>query len=48
MSKKKNFTPLKKGKEVEDRSAYNCPTCLGEGLDVHEKLCPQCLGTGKI
>lgn len=37
-----------------DRSAFNCPTCKGEGLitDVFEEgglvRCPQCQGTGKV
>lgn len=38
--------------EAEDRSAFNCPTCKGEGIVIggfnkHEK-CPDCLGTGKV
>lgn len=37
-----------------DRSAYNCPSCKGEGLVVDNfedggfVRCPQCLGTGKV
>lgn len=37
---------------IEDRSAYNCPDCGGEGLkkDVFGNLidCPLCHNTGKI
>lgn len=36
---------------AEDRSAFNCPQCVGEGLvlvsSVH-KICPTCIGTGKV
>lgn len=32
----------------EDRSAFNCPSCGGEGLKDQFTLCPQCNGTGKI
>lgn len=32
---------------VEDRSAYDCAECLGEGLDAREKVCAHCGGTGK-
>ena len=50
MAKKiKKSVKLEEIKEVaEDRSSFNCPACLGEGLDSKSKLCPQCLGTGKI
>lgn len=34
--------------EVEDRSAFNCPTCKGDGLVNDFTKCPQCFGTGKI
>lgn len=34
--------------EVEDRSAFNCPTCKGDGLVDDFTKCPQCFGTGKI
>lgn len=37
----------------EDRSAFNCGTCRGEGLIWHEgakrhERCPSCGGTGKV
>lgn len=32
----------------EDRSAFNCPICKGEGLVTQDKLCPECGGTGKV
>lgn len=39
----------KEPKEVkEDRSAYNCPTCKGEGLQDQYNVCPECHGTGKV
>jgi DnaJ-class molecular chaperone len=37
--------------ESEDRSAYNCPACKGEGLIFegrHGTFCQQCHGTGKL
>lgn len=34
-------------KPQEDRSAYNCPDCAGEGLKDPYTLCPGCNGTGK-
>lgn len=36
--------------EVEvDRSDFNCEPCKGEGLvDDNSKLCPACLGKGKV
>lgn len=38
--------------EVEDRSSFNCPLCLGEGLVKGsrgiEVVCENCLGTGKV
>ncbi len=35
--------------ETEDRSAYNCTNCEGRGLVENDtKLCPQCVGTGKV
>lgn len=39
--------PKVKSEPVEDRSAYNCPACKGEGLDG-DKVCASCLGTGKV
>ena len=34
---------------VEDRSAFNCPECKGEGIDVDKNLvCRNCNGTGKV
>lgn len=33
---------------VEDRSAFNCPDCGGDGLDQNQKICLKCSGTGKI
>jgi len=37
---------------VNDRSAYNCPTCKGEGLVKDSRnvdvLCGNCAGTGKV
>ena len=36
---------------AEDRSAFNCPSCLGEGLvkqGTKDIVCSQCGGTGKI
>lgn len=33
---------------VEDRSAYNCPDCNGEGLKDQYHVCEKCQGTGKI
>ncbi len=35
----------------EDRSAFNCPKCKGEGLmlnGVVQSICDQCNGTGKV
>lgn len=35
----------------DDRSAYNCPDCGGEGLKDGNnpyEICPRCKGTGKI
>lgn len=37
----------------DDRSAYNCTNCQGEGLILDKatqlhKLCPVCLGKGKV
>lgn len=43
--------PVEEKKEevvAEDRSAFNCPDCKGEGLKNDHELCPKCLGTGKI
>lgn len=34
--------------QEEDRSAYNCPTCKGEGLKNQSELCPTCKGLGKV
>ena len=39
--------------EVEDRSAFNCPDCKGEGLCGtdrvgNETVCTTCAGTGKV
>lgn len=49
---KSKLTPNVVKKEVkesvEDRSAYNCPTCKGDGLVDDNTRCSQCLGTGKI
>lgn len=33
---------------AEDRSAFNCPACAGEGLKDQYHLCEQCQGTGKV
>lgn len=33
---------------TNDRSAYNCPECKGEGIVNEEHLCPLCKGTGKV
>lgn len=33
---------------VEDRSAFNCSNCQGEGLLSQTELCPVCNGTGKV
>lgn len=33
---------------IEDRSAFNCPDCRGEGLLNPRTICPRCLGTGKV
>jgi DnaJ-class molecular chaperone len=38
---------------AEDRSAYNCQTCNGDGLVYHagafrHERCPNCGGTGKV
>jgi DnaJ-class molecular chaperone len=35
----------------EDRSVFNCPLCIGKGLEkngVVETVCSQCNGTGKV
>lgn len=32
----------------EDRSAFNCAACKGEGLQDGEHICPVCHGTGKV
>lgn len=32
----------------EDRSAFNCPDCKGEGLLNERTVCPKCSGTGKV
>lgn len=34
--------------DPEDRSAYNCPACGGEGLKDERTICPTCSGTGKV
>lgn len=34
--------------DKEDRSAFNCDGCKGEGIDESEKVCAKCSGTGKI
>lgn len=33
---------------VEDRSAFNCPDCKGEGLKDQFHVCDKCGGTGKL
>ncbi|HEX9060840.1 MAG TPA: hypothetical protein VF941_11730 [Clostridia bacterium] len=33
---------------IEDRSAFNCINCRGEGLLSQTELCPICNGTGKV
>jgi DnaJ-class molecular chaperone len=52
MKEKKLVKPIEVkpvSKEVlEDRSAYNCPTCKGSGLQDEKTLCPACHGTGKV
>lgn len=35
-------------KSAEDRSAYNCKPCGGEGLDAAGNTCQDCGGTGKF
>lgn len=35
-------------KPAEDRSAFNCPDCGGEGLKDQYSVCPRCQGTGKV
>lgn len=41
-----------KEENTEDRSAYNCSSCGGEGLVKDERgtdtRCLQCSGTGKV
>ena len=33
----------------DDRSAFNCPDCKGEGLNAaHTQRCEKCKGTGKV
>jgi DnaJ-class molecular chaperone len=40
---------VKKKVVKEDRSAFNCPDCKGEGLNVaHTQRCVKCGGTGKV
>lgn len=34
--------------DEEDRSAFNCTACKGEGLDEKVQRCSVCLGTGKV
>lgn len=34
--------------DPEDRSAFNCTECGGEGLKDQYTLCPNCKGTGKV
>lgn len=33
---------------AEDRAAFNCPDCQGEGLQDQYNVCPRCNGTGKV
>lgn len=33
--------------EEENRSAYNCGACSGDGLLANGQVCQLCLGTGK-
>jgi DnaJ-class molecular chaperone len=33
---------------VDDRSAYNCKACNGDGLENDYKKCGVCAGTGKV
>lgn len=42
---------VEKSAPVDDRSAYNCQPCKGEGLVGEvgfETRCPNCGGTGKV
>ena len=41
---------IAKVQPVEDRSAFNCSACGGEGLKngtIQDQLCPECNGTGR-
>lgn len=43
----KELKPGVKEEVEDDRSAFNCDSCAGEGL-VDGKVCTKCAGTGKI
>lgn len=48
---KKNSSPESvEGEESvkEDRAAFNCQPCGGEGLLPNGKVCDTCHGTGKV
>lgn len=34
--------------DPEDRSAYNCPDCNGDGLLATGLVCGKCAGSGKV
>lgn len=45
--------PIEKPVTVEDRSAFNCKACKGEGMVFttqrpQGEICTVCLGTGKV
>jgi DnaJ-class molecular chaperone len=46
MSKKSKL--VEQIEPVEDRSAFNCKPCAGEGLIDENTVCPNCQGTGKV
>ena len=45
MSKKRQ---IKEVQVKNDRSAFNCKPCEGEGLLVNGNICSECRGTGKV
>lgn len=48
---KKKQLDIVKEEKVDDRSAYNCQNCQGEGLvkvGMNLLKCPACNGTGKV
>lgn len=34
--------------QLEDRSAFDCSECFGQGLKTPVTVCPTCHGTGKV